>query len=141
MIPDEKPRLYDVAVDKESVMKRIFGTSVAFLLFISMTFSAPAPFSKPGRSMEQYTVDELTKELRERGMDVAEVKRIGPKDWVVKFTATRAQGGCLTGVLGKQFSSRVEAKDGAGALRVLLKSCREEDEQRERRLRALGLIP
>jgi hypothetical protein len=113
--------------------------SVAFLLlWIATTVAAPAPFPRPPRAKQQLTLDQLERQLRERGIQLTDVKRDGPRAWIIIFPNRRE--GCLVGA-PRTRSLRFEADDLPGAIRAFLRWYRVEDERRLKLLRAARAIP
>jgi hypothetical protein len=108
------------------------------LLSLAPSVAAPAPFPKPARPKEPPTLAQLERQLRERGIRIIDVNRVGPNTWVVTFPDSRA--GCLVGRPPTR-SLRFEAPDLVNAMNAFLQWWRERDERRLRQLRAVGAIP
>jgi hypothetical protein len=104
------------------------------LLCLTAVVAAPAPFPKPVSEKEQ-----LERQLREFRVQVADVKQVGPRSWIVACPAWDV--GCLVGV--KEVPRRifrVDAPDRSSAIKAFLTWRREQEEQRLRKLRVLGVI-
>jgi hypothetical protein len=113
-------------------MKRLVGSLSVLLLWSGTTGAAPAPFPK------LLTLSQLERQLRERGVQLSDVKQTGPKTWAVTCPDCRA--GCLVGGPFKR-TVRVEAPDRLGAIKAFLQWSREQEQRRLRDLRAAGAIP
>jgi hypothetical protein len=107
------------------------------LLWMATAVAAPAPFPRPARAERQLTVEQLERQLEQRGIRVTDVKQVGPSTWVVTFPEFR--GGCLVG-RPPTGSVRVEAPNHTRAVHAFLHWYREQEEQRLRLLRAVGAI-
>jgi hypothetical protein len=118
-------------------MNRLACSLGALLLCLAATVAAPVPFPKPSSAQEHLTLAQLERQLRERGVEVADVKPAGPKTWVVTFPEFRM--GCGVGGPFKG-NLQVNAPDRIGAIRAFLQWYRDQEEQRLRKLRALGVI-
>jgi hypothetical protein len=110
----------------------------ALLLCTATTVAAPAPFPKPVRSRQHFSLEFLQRQLCDRGIRLTDINQVGPSTWVVTFPDSR--GGCLVGRPPTR-SLRIEAPDRAKAITVFLSWWREQDERRLRELRARGAIP
>jgi hypothetical protein len=119
-------------------MNRLACSSGALLLWVATAAAAPAPLPKPERPGERFTPGQLERQLRERGVRATDVKRVGPRAWVV--TCPESGAGSLVGPPPPR-SVRVEAPDRPAAIRAFLKWSRKEDERRLRELQAARAIP
>jgi hypothetical protein len=109
----------------------------ALLLCLSISAAAPVPFPKPGRAQQSLALAQLERQLRERGVAMADVKPAGPRSWVVTFPEFRMGCGVGGPFKGKL---QVAAPDRIGAIRAFLQWYRDQEEQRLRKLRALGAV-